>query len=700
MMTKKRIRKVIAILLIAIMTMSLGVSAFATEIPSDESTFAMETETLTEEPQSISTYNTSFSVYSTHDGTAVDGVDDQRFYTTIYFDKKVKLAAGKSLDDLLKELTIVLHGSLNIVTKDQVSAEDIANNAARYAEASLSEDGMALTIVTHIGYAPFSGKMQISAPSGSVTALVNADDESAVGWNDISYIMPTGVELNTISQTAGTATTAASVTKQVVAPVDTTRGMVHLMVLKNGLPLGTVNGNDANVTAHFHDYLNLDAAGFAALCANSKDKEMGGYLSTIAKDNGLTVYSDGDKITLTANTPVEGDVYDILVIGYPRESRYLTNVSKDGLNTSINSAASYENSENMYSASAYSAFTEALAKAKAVAASSYYLQTEVDAAKTELDRAMSQLTSHGDEDTGTVTYRTHVQTYSWQDWKEDGNTAGTIGEAKRLEGIELKASDPNVTGGITYQVHVQTYGWQDWKNDGSLAGTEGEYKRLEAIRIKLTGDLADKYDVYYRVHSQTYGWLDWAKNGETAGTEGLAKRLEAIEVKLVLKGEEAPGNTEKPYVGLNSVNYETHVQTYGWMTTVSDGSVAGTEGEAKRLEGIRISLDNAAGLKGVTYRAHVQTYGWQNWVSDGNVAGTEGEAKRLEALEIKLTGEMEQKYDIYYRVHVQTYGWLGWAKNGESAGTEGLSKRLEAVQIVLVEKGAKAPGSTQGAFVK
>ena len=96
----------------------------------------------------------------------------------------------------------------------------------------------------------------------------------------------------------------------------------------------------------------------------------------------------------------------------------------------------------------------------------------------------------------------------------------------------------------------------------------------------------------------------------------------------------------------------------------------------------------------------MQTYGWQNWVSEGALAGTEGESKRLEALEIKLTGEMEQKYDIYYRAHVQSYGWLDWAKNGEAAGTEGLGKRLEAVQIVLVEKGAKAPGSTSQTFIK
>ena len=64
-------------------------------------------------------------------------------------------------------------------------------------------------------------------------------------------------------------------------------------------------------------------------------------------------------------------------------------------------------------------------------------------------------------------------------------------------------------GSIRYRTHVQTYGWQDWAYDGEESGTVGQAKRLEAIQIELTGGLAEKYDVYYRVHSQTYGWLGW-----------------------------------------------------------------------------------------------------------------------------------------------------------------------------------------------
>lgn len=75
-----------------------------------------------------------------------------------------------------------------------------------------------------------------------------------------------------------------------------------------------------------------------------------------------------------------------------------------------------------------------------------------------------------------------------------------------------------------------------------MSGTEGEAKRLEAIQIRLTGEMAQRFDVYYRVHAEQFGWLGWAKNGESAGSEGYAKNIEAIEIKLVKKGEQGPSS--------------------------------------------------------------------------------------------------------------------------------------------------------------
>ena len=34
-----------------------------------------------------------------------------------------------------------------------------------------------------------------------------------------------------------------------------------------------------------------------------------------------------------------------------------------------------------------------------------------------------------------------------------------------------------------------------------MSGTQGRALRLEAIKIRLTGELANKYDIYYRVHN-------------------------------------------------------------------------------------------------------------------------------------------------------------------------------------------------------
>lgn len=289
-----------------------------------------------------------------------------------------------------------------------------------------------------------------------------------------------------------------------------------------------------------------------------------------------------------------------------------------------------------------------------------------------------------------ISYQTHVQDYGWQSWKSNGEVSGTVGQSKRLEGINIKLS--NINGSIEYKTHVQDIGWQDWKSNGQMSGTSGQSKRLEAIKVKLSGEAANQYDVYYRVHAQDYGWLDWAKNGESAGTEGYSKRLEGIQIVLVKKGESAPGSTSRPFI-YKMIKYQTHVQNIGWQGEKADGEMSGTTGQSLRLEAIKIQLSSSID-GGIVYKTHVQDYGWLNFVTNGQASGTTGQAKRLEAIQMQLTGNAMNQYDLYYRVHAQNFGWLGWAKNGESAGTAGFSYRLEGIQIVLVPKGGSAPGST------
>lgn len=305
-----------------------------------------------------------------------------------------------------------------------------------------------------------------------------------------------------------------------------------------------------------------------------------------------------------------------------------------------------------------------------------------------------------------VSYIVHCQDYGWEeDWKKDGQTSGTEGQCKRLEAIQIKL--PNgVSGSIEYRTHIQDIGWEkNWSKDGATSGTEGQCKRLEAIQIRLTGEVEKNYDVYYSVHAENFGWLGWAKNGEEAGTAGYGYRLEAIRIQLVTKGDKAPEliGTIKEAMKARLVGYQTHVQDYGTQAYVYDGAMAGTEGECKRMESIRMKLPSSVNSS-IQYRSHVQDIGWEkNWASNGSLSGTTGQCKRLEAIQIKLSGDVAKNYDVYYRVHAQDYGWLAWAKNGESSGTEGYAKRLEAIEVRLVPKGTTPdlPASAnEKAFIK
>lgn len=349
-----------------------------------------------------------------------------------------------------------------------------------------------------------------------------------------------------------------------------------------------------------------------------------------------------------------------------------------------------------------------------------------------------------------IYYRVHVEKFGWLDWARNGEPSGTEGLGRRLEAIEVKlikkgqARPTNTSNNyienpiISYRSSVQGQGWQSFVRNNSMSGTIGKGKAIQAIDLKLTsqsglqvkqasyvqkggwieglsasdqqveaikltlaGKNAHLFDIYYRVHSQKFGWLGWAKNGENAGTEGYDYRIEAYQVKIMPKWQPVvTKNDSFMYKDKTSLSYTSHVEKIGWLPSVTDGQLSGTEGRGLRLEGMKINLKHDLYSGDISYETHVQSYGWIKPVTNGAVSGTAGEAKRLEAIKINLTGEVADYYDIYYRVHAESYGWLGWAKNGLPAGTEGAGKRLESIEIQLVEKGLNGPASSQDeAFV-
>ncbi|MDF4223889.1 C39 family peptidase [Enterococcus faecalis] len=308
-----------------------------------------------------------------------------------------------------------------------------------------------------------------------------------------------------------------------------------------------------------------------------------------------------------------------------------------------------------------------------------------------------------------INYQTHIQDIGWQGVVKNGEISGTSRRSLRLEGIKMNISNSDLAGSVEYRTHVQEIGWQGYVKDNQLSGTSGKSLRLEAIQIRLTGEIANAYDVYYRVHIEDKGWLNWAKNSESAGSQSAAKRLEAIQIKLVKKGEAAPEGSGKAFLIGNeakrpdeikpNVNYQTHVQNIGWQGVVKNGEIAGTSGKNLQLEAIKINLSNAALAGNIEYSTHIQNIGWQDYKANGALSGTTGKNLQLEAIKIKLAGDVSRYYDVYYRVHIQDKGWLNWAANGASAGSQAASKHLEAIQIKIVRKGETAPKGSGKAFL-
>jgi hypothetical protein len=98
--------------------------------------------------------------------------------------------------------------------------------------------------------------------------------------------------------------------------------MVHLKFSVNGQTIGTAAAHpESNLTAHYHDYLTLNATSFAALIADTFNGA-----ATPGSENGGTdgsfagyraVANANGTITITADTARAGEVLNLEVVAYP-----------------------------------------------------------------------------------------------------------------------------------------------------------------------------------------------------------------------------------------------------------------------------------------------------------------------------------------------------------------------------------------------
>ena len=315
------------------------------------------------------------------------------------------------------------------------------------------------------------------------------------------------------------------------------------------------------------------------------------------------------------------------------------------------------------------------------------------------DTDLDNLNNAKSEKEPNITYFSHVSMIGDTEPVENGEVTGTEGKSLQMEALCIELDSGDYSGDIEYSAHVANVGWMDYVSSSHVAGTTGKGQQMEAVKIRLTDELADNYDVYYSAHIANYGWLGWADNDQFAGSAGHGLRMEAIKILLQKKGLEAPESNSEAFIA-NQLTYQAHVSNIGWMNNTGEGTVAGTAGQSKRMEALKIELDNAQYDGGIEYSVYVKGAGWQNYVSDNAVSGTVGQGKPLEAIKVRLTGEMANHYDIYYQVHSSNYGWQGWTCNDNEAGTLNYGEHLEAIQLQLISKYEAKPAVSNSSFIE
>ena len=186
------------------------------------------------------------------------------------------------------------------------------------------------------------------------------------------------------------------------------------------------------------------------------------------------------------------------------------------------------------------------------------------------------------------------------------------------------------------------------------------------------------------------------------GESGAQDEAAQAETAQAGEGQAEPARAEG--AAAVSLSYSAHVSDIGWMGAVAGGGVAGTTGRGLPLEALRLVLSDAStgeplGSDALSVEAHVSNVGWQAAVGNGGTAGTTGQARAVEALRVRLSADLSARYTVWYRVHSAEFGWLGWACDGADAGSAGYGRAVQAVQVAVLPKGDPAPGDTSTPFV-
>ena len=298
-----------------------------------------------------------FDAYTDHDGVPIPELamgesqtDTQTAYVTLRFPEAMKIVDKEAL-------------TAEMMNTVKLASQKLGGRMGSIKNVELAERGKALRFELSGWVAPFNGKIT----SEGVWENLTTEDSSKLAKSDMALTLPTGVETKIVDQVIADKNTPASVTTRIITPKSTTRGMVHLILLKNGQPAAALNNHGAHVVAHYHNYMALNAEKFSSMVPGWWN------MGDLKDDYTLTV--DGDVLTITAKDSQPGDVLEFHV------SSYLNSGSKDIDSTELKAVIekAKKADKSKYTEENYRKLQKMITLGELVTKdTTYYAQTDVD----------------------------------------------------------------------------------------------------------------------------------------------------------------------------------------------------------------------------------------------------------------------------------------------------------------------------------
>ena len=121
-------------------------------------------------------------------------------------------------------------------------------------------------------------------------------------------------------------------------------------------------------------------------------------------------------------------------------------------------------------------------------------------------------------------YGAYCQNLGWQEGKNNWEMAGLYGQGLRIEAVIM-----NAPINIQYRVHMAGIGWGPWVPNGCVAGTTGESRAIEAIEI-----ISSSNTMVGQGYVENIGFQSEVTGTQIMiGTTGQGLRLEGFRLKFI-----------------------------------------------------------------------------------------------------------------------------------------------------------------------